>query len=231
MSFSGEYGKKIVAHMPHGLIFCAVWSNLSLDTDILQFEIAADGKSVLQKELIPEPNLNVLLCNSFDELLKNRFHIVTASLGTVMRSMNKTYDSSNMWRSSTLLAFDKEVIRKFVDPNGVETNQIYSDQDSKGRRRIMFFLRTVESMDEGPQPADIQDDAISGGAVGGDAEMEELRNQNLELQRQMFEFQRRQEEMMRAMMEGINLAAAQGAGQQQQQQQQQQADLIGSMGN
>jgi len=207
MSYTGEYGDKIVVHMSHGLIFCAIWTNLVLDPNILQFEITADGKSVVQKELMPEPCIEDLL-TSFNLLKANKSHIVTASLDTVMREMNRVYSSKNVWKTSTVLLFDKEVIRQFVDTDGTQTNQIYSDQDDKGRRRIMFFLRTLESMDSGPQPADYNIHCTSSGS-GEDEEMQELKKQNEELKKQMTEWQLKQEEMMMKMMQSFQLAVGQ----------------------
>ena len=155
---------------------------------------------------MPEPSIDDLL-TSFTALKGNKHHIVTASLDTAMRQMNRAYSSCNVWKTTTILSFDKEVIRKFVDENGVETNQVYSDLDSCKRRRILFFLRTLESLDAGPQPADYNVAADEGGK--GDVEMEELKAQNEKLQKQMQEWQQKQEEMMLRMMQGIEFAAKQ----------------------
>ncbi|KAL3927151.1 MAG: hypothetical protein SGBAC_013197, partial [Bacillariaceae sp.] len=116
------------------------------------FEVAKDGRSFVKKEAQPEPFIGDIL-RSFPAVVHNRNHAVYQLLGRNINESRRRYKAMGKWKTTTNLKLDKEVVRSFVDTEGNGTNEVLVDEDDCDRQRIIFFLRTVESLKSSHPPA------------------------------------------------------------------------------
>ena len=80
-------------------------------------------------------------------------NVVVRHLNNAVKSLRKRIKDCDKWDSRTLINFNEEVIRKFVDINGKQTNEVKHITDDDGRQRISFFVKTVRMHDETPEEA------------------------------------------------------------------------------
>ena len=138
-----EMGKSIALKLPNDIIFCTAWVDTKLDPNILKLKIADDGRSVKLMTKKPDPPKAKDMLSHYP-WAKDPTNVVVVGLDAKLK---KFKDTGNQWETKTLLQLDEEVIKKFVDIDGTQSNNITCKVDVDGRQRICFMLKTVNSHD------------------------------------------------------------------------------------
>ena len=146
-------GKLITCPLPEGLIFCIAWVESRLDPTIMKVVISDDGYSVLCKSSVPSPKSGFELVDGMYDWAHETNNVVNRHLNNIVKALKKQVKPDEKWESRTLIQFNEPVIKKFVDINGLENNEVKYKTDDDGRQRISFFVKTVNAHDDIPEAA------------------------------------------------------------------------------